>query len=310
MEAITCRGLTKRYGSIVAVDNLDLSAEQGTVFGFLGPNGSGKTTTVKLLIGLARPSAGQAYVMGEQVRINSAEQRTRIGYLPEEPSFYTWMSGREFLLYVGELFHLPPEENSRRCDEMIEVAGLKEAAKRRISGYSKGMRQRLGLAQAMMNRPQVLFLDEPCSALDPIGRREVLDTILMMKSNTTIFMSTHILADVERTCDTVGIIDKGHMVIQDSTRKLRERFARPVFEVEVEGDVQLLVARLKSLPWVSTIEETKRDAGAMLSIRAEDVIAAKRELLGVISDSGLVLMRYELVSPSLEDIFIQIVGVR
>lgn len=310
MEDIACKGLTKRYGNIVAVDNLDLSVEQGTVFGFLGPNGSGKTTTAKLLTGLGRPSSGQAYVMGEQVRINSAAQRSRIGYLPEEPSFYSWMSGREFLLYVGELFHLPPKENGKRCDEMIEVAGLKEAAKRRISGYSKGMRQRLGLAQAMMNRPQVLFLDEPCSALDPIGRREVLDTILMLKSNTTIFMSTHILADVERTCDTVGIIDKGHLVIQESTKKLRERFARPVFEVEVEGDAQLLVTHLRSLPWVTAIEEAKCDAGAILSIRTDDVTAAKRELPGAVLDSGLVLMRYELVSPSLEDIFIQMVGVR
>jgi ABC-2 type transport system ATP-binding protein len=310
VEAIACRALTKRYGPVVAVDNLDLSVEKGSVFGFLGPNGAGKTTTVRLLVGLSRATAGQAFVTGEPVHINSVVLRSRIGYLPEEPSFYNWMSGRDFLLYIGELFHLPPNENKRRCDELLEFAGLKDAAKRKIGGYSKGMRQRLGLAQAMMNRPQVLFLDEPCSALDPIGRREVLDTIIKLKLNTTIFMSTHILADVERTCDTVGIIDRGRLVVQESTNKLRERFARPAFEVEVEGDAQPLVARLRSLPWVSGVEESGRDAGVMLRVRTSDVVEAKRGLPRIISESGLVLVRYELISPSLEEVFIQMVGVR
>lgn len=310
MEAIACRGLTKRYGSVIAVDKLDLCVEQGSVFGFLGPNGAGKTTTVRILAGLSRPTFGEASIMGQRVRINSVDLRGRIGYLPEEPSFYNWMTGRDFLLYVGELFRLPPNENRKRCDEMLEFAGLKEAAKRKIGGYSKGMRQRLGLAQAMMNRPEVLFLDEPCSALDPIGRREVLDAIMKLKSHATIFMSTHILADVERTCDTVGIIDKGRLVVQEDTQRLRERFARPVFEVEVEGDASPLAARLRSLPWVTAVEEAGRDAGAMLRIRAGDVVAARRELPGIVSNSGLVLIRYELMSPSLEDVFIQMIGVR
>lgn len=310
MEAIACRGLTKQYGSVIAVDNLDLFVEQGSVFGFLGPNGAGKTTTVRLLVGLSQPTVGQASIMGQRVRINSVDLRNRIGYLPEEPSFYNWMTGRGFLLYVGELFRLSSHENRKRCDEMLEFAGLKDAAKRKIGGYSKGMRQRLGLAQAMMNRPEVLFLDEPCSALDPIGRREVLDAIIKLKSYTTIFMSTHILSDVERTCDTVGIIDKGRLVIQESTNRLRERFASPIFEVEVEGDASPLAARLRSLPWVTAVEEAGRDAGAMLRIRTDNVAEARRELPGIVSDSGLVLIRYELISPSLEDVFIQMIGAR
>ncbi len=308
MEAIKCEGLSKSYGRIAAVDNLSLSIEQGSVFGFLGPNGAGKTTTVRLLVGLSQPTGGQASVMGERVRINSVALRNKIGYLPEEPSFYNWMSGRDFLLYVGELFRLPTKENKKRCDELLEFAGLKDAAKRKISGYSKGMRQRLGLAQAMMNHPQVLFLDEPCSALDPIGRREVLDTILKLKADTTIFMSTHILADVERTCDVIGIIDKGRLVVQENTQKLRERFAQPIFELEVEGDAQPLVARVKLMSCVTAVEEAKRDAGTALRIRVSDVAAAKRELPGIVSGSGLILVRYELVSPSLEDVFVQLIG--
>ena len=310
MEAIRCEGLTKHYGAIAAVDGLNLVIEEGSIFGFLGPNGAGKTTTVRLLTGLSRPSRGKAWVMGEEVSLTSVSLRSKVGYLPEEPSFYNWMNGREFLIYVGELFHLPPRENKKRCDELLEFAGLSEAASRRIGGYSRGMRQRLGLAQALMNRPQVLFLDEPCSALDPIGRREVLDTILRLKEEATVFMSTHILADVERICDVVGIIDRGRLVIEERTEELRDRFAKPIFELHLEGEAHSITRLLQSLPWVAKVEEEHRDNEAVLHIRVSDVITAKRELPKIIAESGLILLHYELMSPSLEEVFIELVGTR
>jgi len=248
--------------------------------------------------------------MGEEVTPTSVSLRSKVGYLPEEPAFYNWMKGREFLCYVGELFRLPSRKNKKRCDELLEFAGLNEAASRRISGYSRGMRQRLGLAQALMNRPQVLFLDEPCSALDPIGRREVLDTILRLKEQATVFMSTHILADVERICDEVGIIDKGRLVIQERTDELRDRFAKPIFELHLEGETHSIVQLLQSLPWVVEVEAVHRDNEAVLHIRASDVTTAKRELPKIIAESGLILLQYELTSPSLEDVFIELVGNR
>ena len=310
MAAISCEGLTKHYGDIAAVDGLNLTVEDGSIFGFLGPNGAGKTTTVRLLTGMSRPSRGKAWVMGEEVTPTSVSLRRNIGYLPEEPALYNWMKGREFLLYVGELFRLSPKENKKRCDELLELAGLSEAASRRISGYSRGMRQRLALAQALMNRPGVLFLDEPCSALDPIGRREVLDTILRLKEQATVFMSTHILADVERICDVVGIIDKGRLVTKERTEQLRNRFAQPIFELHLEGDVHPITQLLQSLPWVAKIEEEQRDNEAVLRIRASDVPMAKRELPKIVTESGLILLHYELMSPSLEDVFIELVGPR
>ena len=236
METIQCQGLTKRYGNIVALDDLNLVVEERSVFGFLGPNGAGKTTTIRLLTGLSLPSAGTARVADEEVTSNSQALRSKIGYLPDVPAFYEWMTGREFLHFVGEIHRLPARERNKRADEILDLVDLQEAAGRRIGGYSRGMKQRLGIAQAIINRPEVLFMDEPTSALDPIGRRDVLLLIERLSQETTIFMSTHILSDVERVCDTVGIIDRGKLVTQSTVEELRQRYARSAFELEFEED--------------------------------------------------------------------------
>lgn len=309
MEAIRCDGLTKRYGAITALENLNLVIPRGVVFGFVGPNGAGKTTTMRLLTGLSTPSGGRAWVAGEEVTPQTLSLRRRIGYLPEEPAFYNWMTGEEFLSYVGELFHLSSADIRLRCQELLELVELKEAARRRIGGYSRGMRQRLGIAQALMNRPEVLFLDEPCSALDPMGRREVLSVIQRLQRETTVFMSTHILSDVERVCDLVGIIHRGRLVLQSPLEELRERYALSLFELQFEEDAAPLIALLQPLPWVAKLER----AGAagdtrMLRVQVKDVVTAKRELPKVVAASGLTLLKYELTQPSLEDVFIEVVG--
>ena len=174
MSAIRIEGLHKRYGSVIALDGLDLQVDSGAIFGFLGPNGAGKTTTIRLLTGLAQPSQGRAWVADVEVTGGGLHRVARkIGHLPEEPAFYNWMSPREFLDHVARLFGLPAAERRSRVDELLRLAGLTAVAKRRIGGFSRGMRQRLGLAQALINQPPVLFLDEPASALDPAGRKEV-----------------------------------------------------------------------------------------------------------------------------------------
>ncbi len=203
MAAIVTDALVKEYGKVKAVDGLNLAVTEGAIFGFLGPNGAGKTTTIRMLTGMARPTSGSAKVAG--VNLGSDGQvRARIGYLPEEPAFYTWMSPLEFLDHVGRLFGIGSSDRKVRSKELLAQVGLSEVAKRRIGGFSRGMRQRMGLAQALINRPEVLFLDEPVSALDPGGRKEVLDMIQGLRGQCTVFMSTHILADVERVCDTRG----------------------------------------------------------------------------------------------------------
>ncbi len=307
--AIRCENLTRRFGNVLALDGLNLEVKTGSVFGFLGPNGAGKTTTIKLLTGLLRPTSGRAYVAGEEIRVERAQARSLFGYLPEEPVFYTWMTARELLAYAGRLFDIPADVLRPRVEELLELAGLKDVAKRKVGGFSRGMRQRLGLAQALVNAPKVLILDEPASALDPVGRHEALALIqrLRERGGVTIFMSTHILADVERTCDTVAIIDKGRLLTVTDQEELRSRFAVPVFTVVVNGDeadIRALHHRLESLPWADHVER----ANDSLRVFASDEDTARRELPAVIVSSKVILLRYEVGMSSLEDAFLRALG--
>ena len=309
MEAIRCQGLTKHYGRIVGLDSLDLDVEEGVVFGFLGPNGAGKTTTLKILTGLSIPTGGRAWVAGEEVSPNSFPLQSKIGYLPEEPAFYNWMTGAEYLSFVADVFRLPREESKKRCQELLELVDLEEAGARRVSGYSRGMRQRLGIAQALVNKPQVLFLDEPTSALDPLGRAEVLETIKRLKAQaTTVFLSSHILGDVERVCDVVGIIDKGRLVIESRVDELRQRFSHSLFEVEFEEAARSFMAVLESLPWVDRVDVEEGSGDSKLTVLAGDVARAKHELPKLIAESGLTLRQYRMAMPSLEDVFIELMA--
>jgi ABC-2 type transport system ATP-binding protein len=307
LPAIKCENLTKRYGTVTALDGLTLEVPERSIFGFLGPNGAGKTTTVKLFMGMSRPTSGRAWVDGEEVAADTPAMRSHIGYLPDVPNFYNWMTGAEFLRFVGELHHLPAVDNKSRSEELLELADLKKAAKRKIGGYSRGMNQRLGMAQALMNRPRVLFLDEPCSALDPMGRRDVLNLILRLKASTTVFMSTHILSDVERVCDSLAIVNKGKLITTSTVAELHARFALSSFELEFEDDPQALAAKLESQPWVIKVEKLEINHIPGLRVQAGNISRAKHELPQLIAQSGLGLVRYELTMPSLEDIFVKLV---
>lgn len=308
MAAIRIEELRKVFGNFQALDGLSLRVEPGTVFGFLGPNGAGKTTTIRILAGLAHATSGHAWILDKEVSADRREIARNIGYLPEEPAFYPWMTPREYLDHVGRVFGLPPAERSTKTNELIALAGLEEAQKRRIGGFSRGMRQRLAMAQALMNHPKVLFLDEPASALDPVGRKEVLEFIEGLRGQCTVFMSTHILADVERICDTIGIIHRGKLVIAGSRESLLASYAVPAFEVEVEAQsVSGLTPWSDSLRqerWVKSVQLE----GYVARVVVNDVEKAKRELLGSITQQGMFINRYEVVRPSLEDIFLQLVN--
>jgi ABC-2 type transport system ATP-binding protein len=312
MTAIRIEGLQKAYGAVKALDGLDLAVETGTVFGFLGPNGAGKTTTIRILTGLAQASAGRAWVADVEVTARHGDSRRlnthNFGYLPEEPAFYDWMTPREFLDHVARLFDLPSVERRSRIAELLELVGLADVAKRRIGGFSRGMRQRLGLAQALVNQPPVLFLDEPASALDPAGRKEVLDLIERLRGQCTVFMSTHILADVERVCDGVGIIARGRLVTQGLRADLLAQYAIPAFELEAdaghEGALATWAEVQRHQPWVTATSVN----GRIARLTVTDVVTAKQALLPSAVAAGLVLTRYEMLQPSLEDIFLRLVG--
>jgi len=306
--AIVCQNLVKRYGQVAALDGLNLSVPAGSIFGFLGPNGAGKTTTLRLLTGLAEPTSGRAYVAGQEVRQGGAELRRRIGYLEQQPQFYGWLRARELLAFTGKLFGLRGAELRARVDEMLAVTGLTEAAARRVGGFSGGMRQRLGLAQAMLNKPPVLFLDEPVSSLDPAGRHDLLQIIDGLRGQATVFMSTHILADVERVCDRVAIIDRGQLVVEATVAELQRRYALPIFVLEPEAGqaqaVAALTATLERQPWVAGVSQEGDD----LRVAVREPATASHELLPLVVTSGVVLVRYERARASLEDIFLHLVG--
>lgn len=308
MNAIRIEGLQKSFGRVQALAGLDLTVEEGAVFGFLGPNGAGKTTTIRILAGLARPNRGRAWVAGQEVTADHRRVAARIGYLPEEPACYPWMTPREFLDHVGRVFGLSAQEREERIKELLDLVGLAEVSKRRVGGFSRGMRQRLGLAQALVNRPQVLLLDEPVSALDPSGRKEILEMIAGLRGRCTVFMSTHILADVERVCDTVGIINLGRLIISGRQEDLVARYAQPVFELEGEpgasSQIEAWAEALRREPWVAAISVD----GATARVAVRDVEVAKRELMATAVRAELALTRYQMLKPSLEDVFMRLVG--
>ena len=303
-EAIRTEGLGKDFGQFRALDSLDLTVEGPGVFGFLGPNGAGKSTTIRMLTGLSRPTRGRAWIAGKPVNLETGATASLCGYLAEDPQYYPWMTGREFLIFTGQLFGLSGPALARRADELLELVNLRDAGARRVGGYSRGMRQRLGIAHALIHQPPVLIMDEPVSALDPLGRRDVLDLIARLGEEHTVFMSTHILADVERICERVAVLNQGQLITTARTEELRERYAQPIFEVEFEQPQPAFAAGLRARPWVAGVEEH----GTLIRVIAADLPAARTALLPLVTATGAPLMRYEQVLPSLEDVFVRLVG--
>ena len=305
---VSTRGLTKRYRLDVALDHLDLDVPAGCVFGFLGPNGAGKTTTLRLLTGLSRPTAGSATVAGIDATTGGRALAERIGALDQDPRYYGWMSARELLTFVGRLYGLDGMALRTRVDEVLETIGLVDAAKRRIGGYSGGMRQRLGIGQAMLPRPAVLFLDEPVSSLDPAGRRDVLELIGRLRGTCTVFMSTHILNDVERVCDRVGILDHGRLVTEAPMDELLASHARPILELDPEPDQDAAVAALAATVRAQAWTRDVRVEHGLIRVFVTDAERAAAEVLPLVVMSGVRLARFERVRPTLEDVFLALVG--
>jgi ABC-2 type transport system ATP-binding protein len=302
MPAVEIAGLSKLYGEARALDGVDLIVPEGSVFGFLGPNGAGKTTTLRILAGLARPTQGSARVFGLDSTRDADAVHALIGYLPDVPGFYKWMTAEQYLQLSGRLFGLPTDVLRERMETLLDLAGL-AGVTTRIGGYSRGMKQRLGVAQALINAPRLLLLDEPTSALDPIGRREVLEMIAALAGRTTVFFSTHILADVERVCDTVAILAAGRVVEQAGIDDLKTRHGgahRVVIEVD---DPDALERALAGEAWAAAVT---RDGGELV-VEVIDLEAAYRQAPALVARLGLSLRRFEAVEVSLEEVFVDLV---
>jgi ABC-2 type transport system ATP-binding protein len=306
--AIEATGLTKRFGTILALDHLDLVVPAGSIFGLLGPNGAGKTTTLRILTGLARPTSGRASVAGVPVALDDPVLHRRIGYLDQDPRFYPWMKGRELLELVGRLHGLDGPGLRSSVADMLERTGLTTAGGRRIGGYSGGMRQRLGIAQALLHGPSILFLDEPVSSLDPEGRRDLLELIAGLRGVSTVVFSTHVLADVERICDRVAILDRGRRVVEGPLEELLAAHARPIFRLlpayGQDAQVAALVETLRAAPWATDVS---LQAG-LIRVAVSDPDAAAGAILALVVEAGVVLESFERARPTLEDVFLELVG--
>ena len=310
--AIATAGLTKHYTGVEALTDLTLEVPTGSIYGFLGPNGAGKTTALKLLTGLIRPTRGTASVAGVPLSAGAA-YRQRVGYLAQEPRFHGWMTGRETIAYVGSLYPANARPDKRRVQDMIELVGITDAADRPTRTYSGGMRQRLGIAQALVARPAVLLLDEPVSALDPIGRREVLELMEQIKGEVTVFYSTHILDDVQRVSDHVAILDHGRLVRAQPTRDLLSSFTADRMRVVLGFATDDVAPALAALPGVQGVEPSGREADTrtyVLRIDPAATAAVQRGVTRLAADHDLTVIENSLVREGLEDVFMRLVDTK
>jgi ABC-2 type transport system ATP-binding protein len=302
MPVIEINNLTKDYDvgfwrkrKVRALDSLSLTVEPGQIFGFLGANGAGKTTTLKLLMRLIYPTGGSARILGRD--IGDVAMHARIGYLPENPYFYDYLTPREFLDYCGELFGLDQQARRKRTEELLTLVNLDDKSlKRQLRKFSKGMLQRVGLAQALVNDPEIVFLDEPMSGLDPVGRREVRDLIASLRAQgKTVFMCSHILSDIEVLCDSVAILKQGRLAHAGSIDELRGREASLIEIVATGADAETLKGHLAGKGEVTT-----NASGLRVQVEDEkevdEVIAALRQANGK-------LVSVQRVKQSLEDLF-------
>ncbi len=305
---IETHALSKIYKKIQALDSLDLKVQQNSIFGFLGPNGAGKTTTIKLLLGLIRPTSGSASVFGMDSVNQSVDIRARVGYLPQEPHFYEYMTARQTLRFVASCFFKGPKQAiDERIDEMLELVDLTDKADRPISTFSGGERQRLGIAQAQVNYPDLLILDEPAASLDPLGRRDVLEVMSRLRKHTTVFYSTHILDDVQRVSDTVVILNKGQLVAQGSIEELLAGSEGVVYIVHLKGEVDVTRKQVLAKPWVSGIIDGQHNGESAWQVSVSDSQAAEAELFKLLANGPVVVTEFRRKQYELEDVFMQVI---
>jgi len=306
---IETNGLSKAYKNIQALKPLDLKVRQNSIFGFLGPNGAGKTTTIKLMLGLIHPTAGSATVFGMDSINQSVDIRARVGYLAQEPHFYEHMTARQTLCFVARFFFKGPAKIiEERVEEMLDLVDLTDKADRPIRTFSGGERQRLGIAQAQVNYPDLLILDEPAASLDPIGRRDVLEVMSKLRKYTTVFYSTHILDDVQRVSDTVVILNKGALVAQGPIEELLAGSEGVVYIVHLRGQVEEARQQVLALPWVSGIIAGEHNGESTWQVSVSDPQAAESQLLKLLVNGPVVVSEFRRKQYELEEIFLRVIA--
>jgi ABC-2 type transport system ATP-binding protein len=295
--AINTAGLVKRYGGILALDGLTMTVPRGEVFGFLGPNGAGKTTAVKLLLGLTRPSGGEAHVLGHPIGTRAA--RKKVGYLPELFRYQDWLEAREVLALHCDLIGIPRDRRKAEIEEALDLVGLTDRAGDRVGTFSKGMQQRVGLAVALLGRPELVFLDEPTSALDPVGRHDVRELIRALRDRgTTVFLNSHLLTEVEQVCDRVAVVDRGRVIEIGTMDHLRGR--RTVLRLRLGSVTEEVLDTLRAAGSL----DIESDGYTLTGIHPEET----PKLIDRLVELGCAVYAVEPRGQSLEDRFLELLG--
>lgn len=296
MDMLCIKNLHKRFGDKSVLNGLDLSVPEHSIFGFVGKNGAGKTTTMKTVLGLLKADAGEILVDGKPVTYGQTETNRLIGYLPDVPEFYAFMTAPEYLRFCGEMTGMQRAECEARSKELLELVGL-GAEKHRIKGFSRGMKQRLGIAQALLSRPKLLICDEPTSALDPVGRKEILDILLSVRDRTTVLFSTHILSDVERICTDVAFLDNGKICVQGKLSDIKKQFQQEEYLLETQREEDL-PAILQAFPAVCQTGKTR------LVFSERDITAF--DVMRFLADQSIPMLKLERAEPTLESLFMEV----
>ncbi|MDX9992697.1 MAG: ABC transporter ATP-binding protein [Anaerolineales bacterium] len=306
---IETKNLGKAFGEVQALRGVDLQVPRNSIFGFLGPNGAGKTTTMKILLGLSRPTSGSGTIFGLDIQHESVAIRERIGYLPQQPRFIDYMTARENLEFAARFFFNGPQSRIRaRCDEMLELVGLTDKANRPIRGFSGGEKQRLGIGLAQVNYPDLLILDEPASALDPLGRQSVMEIMERLRKHTTVFYSTHILDDVQRVSDTVAILNHGQMVASGPIEQILSGQDGVVYTIVLKDSPDDFATSLSELPWVAHTNFQTQNGLTTWHISVDDESAAESLLLRhILADRRITVTEFRRKKYELEEVFMQIV---
>jgi len=306
--AIETVGLTKRYNRLTAVDKLDLRVSPNTIHGFLGPNGAGKTTTIKILVGLLRPDGGKVTILGQDLGWDKSDIRLKIGYMPELPKLPKHLKGTELLDIYGRMCGMTKEERRKQIPELLDMVGLRERGSDLIGKYSKGMQQRLGMAQALLNKPELVILDEPSIGLDPVGMVEVRETMKgILKEGVTVFLSSHLLNEVQQICTHITIINKGVALASGTLKEISTRISGPLtIEAEVDNISKAVVEKVKELPFVANVSEDGKKV--LIEVKTRDDV--RSQVSQAITAGGGIVISMNLKGESLEDVFMDLLAKR
>lgn len=303
-DILKIENLQKRFGKHEVIKDLSFTVPENSVFGFLGQNGAGKTTTMNMILGLLKPSSGKITICGERVTYGQTKTNRFVGYLPEIPAFYNYMTPKEYLNLCGEITNMPSSEIDKKSENLLTLVGLKKTNKR-IGSFSRGMKQRLGIAQALLNSPKLLICDEPTSALDPVGRREILDILEQVKDEMTVMFSTHILSDAERICDRIAVLHDGKLALSGTLKDIKAEHKQDslLIEFDLPDTLKKFMENKQIQPFLKASQVNEK----RLILHTKDIDLMQSIVIGVLAKENILPRRLEVLEPTLESLFVEVI---